>query len=129
MQHLAVRGALCRPVRPPEGVTWLRARPSLVRQSAVPGGTQARFAAKASMIEIGGDTDESLAAQRSARIDWLIDLRARAEAILKAAEAGSPTSAVRHHRAWVRAERAFEGAFFAAFRNPYFPRDDDHAAA
>jgi hypothetical protein len=80
-------------------------------------------------IEIGGDTDESLAAQRSARIDWLIDLRARAEAILKAAEAGSPTSAVRHHRAWVRAERAFEGAFFAAFRNPYFPRDDDHAAA
>jgi CRISPR system Cascade subunit CasA len=60
-------------------------------------------------IEIGGDTDLRLAEQRSVRINWLIDLRARAEAILKAAEAGSPTSAVRHYRAWVRAERAFQG--------------------
>jgi CRISPR system Cascade subunit CasA len=80
-------------------------------------------------IEIGGDTDERLAKQRSVRINWLVDIRARAEAILKAAEAGSPTSAVHHHRAWVRAERAFEGAFFAAFRNPYFPRNEDDAAA
>jgi CRISPR system Cascade subunit CasA len=80
-------------------------------------------------IEIGGDTDESLAAQRSVRTKWLIDLRARAEAILKAAEAGSPTSAVRHYRSWVRADQAFKGAFLAAFRNPYFPRDDNHAAA
>jgi hypothetical protein len=81
-------------------------------------------------IEIEGDDDDALARQqRFVRTNWLIALRARAEGILKAAEAGSPISVVRHHRAWVRAERAFEGAFFAAFRDPYFPRDDNHAAA
>jgi CRISPR system Cascade subunit CasA len=80
-------------------------------------------------IEIGGDNDDALAQQRFIRTNWLIALRARAEAILKAAEAGSPISTVRHHRAWVRAERAFEGAFVAAFRDPYFPRDDSHATA
>jgi hypothetical protein len=80
-------------------------------------------------IEISGDNDDALAQQRSIRTNWLIALHARAEAILKAAEAGSPTSAVRHHRAWVRAERAFQSAFFAAFRDPYFPRDDHDAAA
>ena len=53
----------------------------------------------------------------------------RAEMVLTAAEAGSPTSTIRYHRAWVRAERALEGAFFAAFRDPYFLKNETHAAA
>jgi CRISPR system Cascade subunit CasA len=80
-------------------------------------------------IEIGSDTDENLAAQRSIRTSWLTNLHEHAKAILKTAEAGSPASAVRHYRAWVRAEQAFERAFLAAFRNPYFQRDENNAAA
>ena len=75
-------------------------------------------------IEMEGD-----AAQREVRARWLKDLRKRAEMVLTAAEAGSPTSTIRYHRAWVRAERALEGAFFAAFRHPYFLKNQTHAAA
>jgi CRISPR system Cascade subunit CasA len=48
---------------------------------------------------------------RAARISWLEDLFARAKAILAAAEAGSPQSAVRRHRAKVRADAALNAAF------------------
>jgi CRISPR system Cascade subunit CasA len=69
------------------------------------------------------------AEQLKARIGWLIDLRERARKMLKAADAGAPSSTIRHYRAWVRAEGAFLGAFTRAFRDPYFPKDDTDAAA
>jgi CRISPR system Cascade subunit CasA len=49
-----------------------------------------------------------------ARRLWLMDLLGRAEACLKAAEAGSPQSAVRKHQALVRADAALRRAFFGA---------------
>jgi CRISPR system Cascade subunit CasA len=69
------------------------------------------------------------AGQLKARIGWLTDLRVRALDALRAADAGAPTSTVRHYRAWVRAEGAFLGAFTKAFRDPYFSKDDSDAAA
>jgi CRISPR system Cascade subunit CasA len=75
-------------------------------------------------VETDGDS-----AQRQTRTRWLEDLRERAGTVLKAAEAGSPTSTIRHHRAWVRAERALESGFFAAFRDPYFLKNESNAAA
>ena len=57
------------------------------------------------------------------------DLRERAFAILKNSETGSPSSTVRRYRAWVRAEGALLGAFYKAFRDPYFPKDPSHVAA
>ena len=63
-------------------------------------------------IEIGGDTDESIAAQRCQHASTGSSTYAsERKRFSRTAEAGSPTSAVRHHRAWVRAERAFEAAF------------------
>lgn len=69
------------------------------------------------------------AEQLKARVRWLTDLRVRALDELKAADAGAPSSAIRHYRAWVRAEGAFFGSFYKAFRDPYFPKDDTDAAA
>lgn len=72
---------------------------------------------------------EDDAAQREERTRWLADLRDRAHACLRAAEAGAPSSVVRHYRASVRAEGAFLGAFYKAFRNPYFPKEVSDVAA
>jgi len=48
------------------------------------------------------------------RVEWLSELRRRAHRILKAADAGSPRSAVRHHRALVRATAALDRGFYGA---------------
>ena len=69
------------------------------------------------------------AAQHDVRKRWLLYLRERGGRILKTAETGSPASTVRRHRAWVRAEQALNDSFFKAFRNPYFPKADAHAAS
>ena len=75
-------------------------------------------------VETEGDP-----AKRAARAVWLDDLRFRALALLRAAEAGSPLSSIRRHRALVRAESAFHNSFFKSFRDPYFPKDERHDAA
>ena len=72
---------------------------------------------------------EGEAAKRETCAAWLNDLRFRALAFLKAAEAGSPVSSIRHHRALVRAESAFHNSFYKSFRDPYFPKDEHHVAA
>jgi len=72
---------------------------------------------------------ESEAAKRETCAAWLDDLRSRALALLRAAEAGSPSSSIRRHRALVRAESAFHNSFFKSFRDPYFPKDEHHDAA
>ena len=72
---------------------------------------------------------ESAAAKRETCAAWLDELRHRAFELLKAAAAGSPSSSIRRHRAWVRAESAFHNSFFKSFRDPYFPKDDRHDAA
>jgi hypothetical protein len=54
-------------------------------------------------------------------------LRLRAEAILREAEAGAPTSTLRRYRAQVRAEAALRGIFFSTFRD-YFPKETSDAA-
>lgn len=58
--------------------------------------------------EADGDTRLAL------RTAWLLDLRRRAHAFLKTAQAGSPTSTVRRHRAVVRAESALDRTFYRA---------------
>jgi hypothetical protein len=75
-------------------------------------------------VEAEGD-----AAKRETCAAWLDDLRSRALAVLRAAEAGSPSSSIRRHRALVRAESAFHNSFFKSFRDPYFPKDERHDAA
>ncbi|MBB4199539.1 CRISPR system Cascade subunit CasA [Rhodoblastus sphagnicola] len=63
------------------------------------------------------------------RAHWLTDLRLRALDLLRTAEAGSPSSSIRRHRAIVRAESAFDNSFYKSFRAPYFPKDEHHDAA
>ena len=75
-------------------------------------------------VETEGDT-----AKRESRAAWLEDMRIRALALLRAAEAGSPVSSIRQYRALVRAESAFHNSFYKSFRDPYFPKDERHAAA
>ena len=66
---------------------------------------------------------------RASRITWLEDLFARAQATLQIAEAGSPQSAVRHHRARVRADAAFNAAFrFNPKLAHYFAKEIGDAA-
>lgn len=72
---------------------------------------------------------EGEAAKRETCAAWLTELRRRAFDLLKAAETGSPVSSIRRHRAWVRAESAFQNSFFKSFRDPYFPKDERHDAA
>lgn len=75
--------------------------------------------------EASADSREDREAIRKA---WLDDLADRARAVLRAAESGSPTSAVRRHRAMVRAESAFNKAFFSASElKPYYGRGKDAA--
>ena len=76
--------------------------------------------------EVEVDSD---AAKRETRADWLNELRRRALALLRAAEAGSPVSSIRRYRALVRAESAFNNSFYKSFRDPYFPKDEHHGAA
>lgn len=71
----------------------------------------------------------SAPAKRETRAKWLDDLRFRAFDLLRAAEAGSPVSSIRRHRALVRAESAFHNSFYKSFRDPYFPKDEHHDAA
>jgi len=72
---------------------------------------------------------ESETAKLAIRTAWLAALRQRAFDLLKAAEAGSPVSAIRRHRAMVRAESAFQNSFYKSFRDPYFPKEAAHDAA
>lgn len=66
---------------------------------------------------------------RSARIVWLEELYARAQTILRTAEAGSPQSAVRRHRARVRADAALHTAFrFNKTLAHYFAKETGDAA-
>lgn len=65
----------------------------------------------------------------SVRKAWLLALRECAFDLLKAAEAGSPMSAIRRHRAMVRAESAFQHSFYKSFANPYFPKETAHDAS
>jgi hypothetical protein len=76
--------------------------------------------------EVEADSD---AAKRETRADWLSELRRRALALLRTAEAGSPVSSIRRYRAWVRAESAFNNSFYKSFRDPYFAKDEHHGAA
>lgn len=64
------------------------------------------------LFEEASEADEDRRVQL--RSQWLRDLLARATAILRSAEAGSPTSTVRRHRAIVRAQSALERAFHGA---------------
>lgn len=82
------------------------------------------FEALFAEVETEGDP-----AKRAARAAWLDDLRFRALALLRAAEAGSPVSSIRRHRALVRAESALHNSFYKSFRDPYFPKDEHHDAA
>lgn len=82
------------------------------------------FEALFAEVETEGD-----AAKREKRAAWLDDLRFRAMALLRAAEAGSPVSSIRRHRALVRAESALHNSFYKSFRDPYFPKDEHHDAA
>lgn len=82
------------------------------------------FEALFAEVEAEGD-----AAKRETCAVWLDDLRSRALALLRAADAGSPSSSIRCYRALVRAESAFQNSFFKSFRVPYFPKDERHDAA
>lgn len=73
--------------------------------------------------ELAADDDN----RAQLRADWLKLLLGRAEAILREAEAGAPTSAVRRYRAQVRAEAALRGRFFFAFKD-YFQKEAHDAA-
>lgn len=57
---------------------------------------------------------ESGEAALAVRKAWLEDLLGRARSILREAEAGAPTSTMRHHRAMVRAEAALARGFHGA---------------
>lgn len=74
--------------------------------------------------EVEAEDDEDKARLRAA---WLTMLRHRAEAILRDAEAGAPSSAMRRYRAQVRAEAALRGIFFSTFRD-YFLKETSDAA-
>lgn len=74
--------------------------------------------------EIAAEDD---AAKTRLRAAWLTLLRQRAEAILREAETGAPTSSVRRYRAQVRAQAALRGIFFATFKD-YFPKETPDAA-
>lgn len=76
--------------------------------------------------EVEADTETAKLAIRKA---WLVALRQRAFDLLKEAEVGSPASAIRRHRAMVRAESAFQNSFYKSFRDPYFPKEVAHDAA
>lgn len=68
-------------------------------------------------------------ADRPVRIAWLNHLLERATKILKTAEAGSPQSAVRRHRARVRADAALAAAFrFNPKLAHYFAKETGDAA-
>ena len=53
-------------------------------------------------------------APRAERRAWLEELRKIGVTVLREAESQSPTAATRRHRAFVRAERAFAGAFYGS---------------
>jgi CRISPR system Cascade subunit CasA len=74
--------------------------------------------------EIEAEDDER---KSRLRAEWLTLLRRRAEEILREAETGAPTSAVRQYRAQVRAEAALRGIFFSTFRD-YFAKETPDAA-
>lgn len=74
--------------------------------------------------EIEAEDDEQRVRLRR---DWLTLLRRRAEEILREAETGAPTFAVRRYRAQVRAEAALRGIFFSMFRD-YFAKEPSDAA-
>ncbi len=76
--------------------------------------------------EVEAESDAEKIAVRKA---WLLALQGRAFDLLKTAEAGSPASTIRRHRAMVRAENAFENSFYKSFRDPYFLKDEIHDAA
>ena len=68
-------------------------------------------------------------ARTRCRKNWLKALLQLGEDILRDAEASSPTSIVRRHRAWVRADGAFKGAFRSAEDlRPYFAKEAADAA-
>jgi CRISPR system Cascade subunit CasA len=75
-------------------------------------------------VEIEAEDDER---KSRLRAEWLTLLRRRAEEILREAETGAPTSAVRRYRAQVRAEAALRRIFFSSFRD-YFPKENSDAA-
>lgn len=64
------------------------------------------------LFEEAGEADQDKQVQL--RKQWLMDLLRRASDVLQTAEAGSPTSTVRRHRAIVRAQSALERAFYGA---------------
>lgn len=64
------------------------------------------------LFDEAGEADE--AKQVELRRDWLMQLLDRARGVLRAAEAGSPASTVRHHRAMVRARGALDRGFYSA---------------
>lgn len=76
--------------------------------------------------------DEYVAAEgepgRLARRAWLLDLFARAKALLKDAEARSPASSVRRYRARVRAAEALERGFHGARTLKGFLEEDRDVA-
>jgi CRISPR system Cascade subunit CasA len=74
--------------------------------------------------EVEAEDDEG---KITLRAEWLTLLRRRAEEILREAETGAPTSAVRRYRAKVRAEAALRGIFFSTFRD-YFAKETSDAA-
>jgi hypothetical protein len=82
------------------------------------------FEALFAEVEAEGD-----AKKRETCAAWLSDLRSRARDVLRAAEAGSPASSIRRHRALVRAESAFDNSFYKSFRDPYFLKDGRYDAA
>ncbi len=97
-----------------------RAEPFLDRLEAEIDDTFFRHA----FAEIEAEDDEQ---KLRLRTEWLTMLRLRAEAILREAEAGAPTSTLRRYRAQVRAEAALRGIFFSTFRD-YFPKETSDAA-
>lgn len=62
-------------------------------------------------VEASKDAEDQREAVRRA---WLGELRGKALGILREARSGAPTSAVRRHRATVRAESAFDRTFYNA---------------
>jgi CRISPR system Cascade subunit CasA len=74
--------------------------------------------------EVQAEQDE---ARTRLRAEWLTELHRRARGILREAETGAPTSAVRRFRAQARAEAALSGMFFGMFKD-YFPKETSDAA-
>jgi CRISPR system Cascade subunit CasA len=65
--------------------------------------------------------------KHEARRLWLLDLRRRAESIIRTAEGGSPQSTLRRYRAFVRAERSFRESFYKNLGD-YFRKERPDAA-